>query len=80
MFVRYSVKCSNRVKRFSRVDNTATVCEGSEETKGETEAVEEGWWTAKDVVKCKRHTVADKARVVHEVAGLLLASWARSEN
>jgi hypothetical protein len=44
------------------------VCEASEKTECETEAMEERWWAAEGVAGCEVHAIAYEAGVVDQVA------------
>jgi hypothetical protein len=53
------------IELLAGVDNGAAVYERAEESHNETEAVEEGRWTADDVVSSQVQTVTHKFAVVN---------------
>lgn len=65
--------CCDRIEGFGGEDDLAAMAECCEKTEREAEAVEEGWWAAECVVGGKVHTVTYEARVVHEVAVLVVS-------
>src|SRR5690606_10679435 len=64
----YGVKSCLPVKDLCRVYNLCTVRDDGKKTEDQTKAVEKRRWTAEDVVRCESHPVANKSRVVDNVA------------
>lgn len=67
-FVDYCLQDFEWLKCLAREHNTASVGQTGQQAKDKTEAMEQWWWAAYDVLRGQAHPIADEPSVVNDVA------------